>query len=195
MEKAVGLGLVFLSILGIAVALLKKGEPFFNLRQVISSHLQLFRTCRFQYVIFYFFPLLFAIGLSLLYKAGSAFFSELSIILGIILTMLLAMMSILCAYDFTSALDDGQFKRAKETVGNTINAIFFDCLLCIGLLLYDLTIIVLGGASLPTFLYSLKGIASGIAYYVFIVILLNLMLVIKQMSKLIEFSLETRKRK
>ena len=194
--QIIGLGLVILSLLGIVLCLIRKDEPFFNLREVIGKHLQLFKNCPEQYFVFYGFPLIFAIGLSLVYQAGAAFYSELSVVLGILLSMLLAMLSILGGYDFSTVQDKGQRERGMKGIEETTNAILFDSVLIIGLLLYGLTIIVVSGASLPQNLYKLKAIVSGFAYYIFVVILLNLLLVIKHMSNLIKFNLTvTRGRK
>lgn len=189
MQKTIGLVMITLSLSGIFLCLIKKNEPFFNLRAVIVNHLKLFKNCPGQYIVFYAFPLIFAIGLSLVYQAGSSFYSELSVVLGILLSMLLAMLSILGGYDFSTIQDDVQRERGMKGIEETTNAILFDSVLIIGLLLYGLTIIVVSGASLPQFLYKLKAIVSGFAYYCFVVILLNLLLVIKHMSNLIKFNL------
>ena len=69
----------------------------------------------------------------------------------------------------------------------TTNAIVFDSLLCIFMMLYSLSMIVVDGADyslLKIDINVLKSVASGIAYYVFAVILLTLFLVVKHMSNL-----------
>jgi len=196
MQKQCGLLLVVLSLIGIFLCLVRKNEPFFNLRKVVAEHLKIFENCPEQYFVFYGFPLIFAIGLSLVYQAGAAFYSELSVVLGILLSMLLAMLSILGGYDFSTVQDKGQRERGMKGIEETTNAILFDSVLIIGLLLYGLTIIVVSGASLPQVFYKLKAIVSGFAYYIFVVILLNLLLVIKHMSNLIKYNLTvTRGRK
>ena len=68
----------------------------------------------------------------------------------------------------------------------------FDSLLCVFLLLYGLTIIVLSSGDfswIPISMNIIKAIVSAIAYYLFSVILLNLLLIVKQMSKIIEFNI------
>lgn len=189
MKKIVGLCMVAFSLIGIFFCLIKKNEPFFNLRKVITEHLRLFETCREQYFVFYGFPLIFAFGLSMVYQAGAAFYSELSVVLGILLSVLLAMLSILGSYDFSSIQDPEQRSRGIRGIEETTNAILFDSVLIIGLLLYGLTVIVVSGAALPQVLYKIKAVVSGLAYYVFVIVLLNLLLVIKHMSNLIQFNL------
>lgn len=194
--KWVGLGLVASSFFIICMVLLKKNEPFFNLREIAESHFAFLQKSNAQFLIFTYVPLLFAIGLSLLYTGGAAFYSDLSVVLGILLSMLLASLSILSNYDFEKVEDEAQRKKGKAVVRDTINAILFDSILCVALLLYGLTIIVLSNGSyewLPFDLVIVKTVISGIAYYIFTVILLNLLLVFKQMSNIIEFSILVKK--
>ena len=184
-----GLLLVFISLAVMIFSLLRKEEPFFNLRDIIKAHKQLIRGSE---ILFCILPMCFAVGLSLLYTAGAQFYTEISVILGIFLSMLLASLSILSNYDFSTVKDASQREKGKKVVRQTINAIMFDSLLCVFLLLYGLTIIVLSSGDfswIPISMNIIKAIVSAIAYYLFSVILLNLLLIIKQMSKIIEFNI------
>ena len=184
-----GLLLVFISLAVMIFSLLRKEEPFFNLRDIIKAHKQLIRGSE---ILFCILPLCFAVGLSLLYTAGAQFYTEISVILGIFLSMLLASLSILSNYDFSTVKDASQREKGKKVVRQTINAIMFDSLLCVFLLLYGLTIIVLSSGDfswIPISMNIIKAIVSAIAYYLFSVILLNLLLIVKQMSKIIEFNI------
>lgn len=184
-----GLLLVFISLAVIIFSLLRKEEPFFNLRDIIKAHKQLIRGSE---ILFCILPMCFAVGLSLLYTAGAQFYTEISVILGIFLSMLLASLSILSNYDFSTVKDASQREKGKKVVRQTINAIMFDSLLCVFLLLYGLTIIVLSSGDfswIPISMNIIKAIVSAIAYYLFSVILLNLLLIVKQMSKIIEFNI------
>ena len=184
-----GLLLVFISLAVMIFSLLRKEEPFFNLRDIIKAHKQLIRGSE---ILFCILPMCFAVGLSLLYTAGAQFYTEISVILGIFLSMLLASLSILSNYDFSTVKDASQREKGKKVVRQTINAIMFDSLLCVFLLLYGLTIIVLSSGDfswIPISMNTIKAIVSAIAYYLFSVILLNLLLIVKQMSKIIEFNI------
>ncbi|MCB7514624.1 hypothetical protein LI073_11560 [bacterium 210917-SL.2.15] len=184
-----GLLLVFISLAVMIFSLLRKEEPFFNLRDIIKAHKQLIRGSE---ILFCILPMCFAVGLSLLYTAGAQFYTEISVILGIFLSMLLASLSILGNYDFSTVKDASQREKGKKVVRQTINAIMFDSLLCVFLLLYGLTIIVLSSGDfswIPISMNIIKAIVSAIAYYLFSVILLNLLLIVKQMSKIIEFNI------
>ena len=184
-----GLLLVFISLAVMIFSLLRKEEPFFNLRDIIKAHKQLIRGSE---ILFCILPMCFAVGLSLLYTAGAQFYTEISVILGIFLSMLLASLSILSNYDFSTVKDASQREKGKKVVRQTINAIMFDSLLCVFLLLYGLTIIVLSSGDfswIPISMNIIKAIVSAIAYYLFSVILLNLLQIVKQMSKIIEFNI------
>lgn len=187
--KLCGLLLVLISSVIMIVSLLRKEEPFFNLQDIIKAHKHLIRGSE---ILFCIIPLCFAVGLSLLYTAGAQFYTEISVILGIFLSMLLASLSILGNYDFSTVTDANQREKGKKVVRETINAIMFDAILCVFLLLYGLIIIVLSGGDylwIPMSMNIIKTAVSAVAYYLFVVILLNLLLIVKQMSKIIEFNI------
>lgn len=187
--KLCGLLLVLISSVSMIFSLLRKEEPFFNLQDIIKAHKHLVRGSE---ILFCIIPLCFAVGLSLLYTAGAQFYSEISVILGIFLSMLLASLSILSNYDFSTVTDANQREKGKKVVRETINAIMFDAILCVFLLLYGLIIIVLSGGDyswIPISMNIIKTTVSAVAYYLFVVILLNLLLIVKQMSKIIEFNI------
>lgn len=195
-KTIVGLSLVVFSSLMIFICMMRKKEDFFNIRKTLCDHLKIFKYCPSKYWIFYGLPLLFSVGLALIYKAGSGFYTELSVILGIILSMLFAILSILTAQDYSTVNDETQKRKAKRVLKTTTNAIVFDSILSLFLMLYGLVIIVLSGIKtieIPFNTDILKTVASCIAYYVFTIILLNLLFIVKQMSKIIEFNIEVKK--
>ncbi|MGN0178071.1 MAG: hypothetical protein ACI4DY_01325, partial [Monoglobaceae bacterium] len=140
-------GLIMLSFfVGLMIiSFFKKHETFFNIREITKNHLSLFKNCKYQYITFYGFPLLFAIGLALIYEADAAFYSEISVVVGILLSMLFAILSILTGYDFSNVKDDNQKRKVKKVVAETINAIVFDSVLCIFMMIYGLAVIVISG--------------------------------------------------
>lgn len=173
--KLCGLLLVLISSVIMIFSLLRKEEPFFNLQDIIKAHKHLVRGSE---ILFCIIPLCFAVGLSLLYTAGAQFYTEISVILGIFLSMLLASLSILSNYDFSTVTDANQREKGKKVVRETINAIMFDAILCVFLLLYGLIIIVLSGGDyswIPISMNIIKTAVSAVAYYLFVVILLNLL--------------------
>jgi hypothetical protein len=185
--KIIGISIICLSSLLMLICLMKTNSNFFNLKSVISLHLKLFDSSKNQYFIFYVLPLLFSIGLTLLYTAGETFYTNLSIIISILLSMLLAILSILTEKEYNSINDVKQKAKLHQVVKETINAIIFDALLCVFLLLYGLVMVVIDDVSINIGI--VKSIFAGVSYYFFTVILLNLLLIIKRMSKIIEFTL------
>lgn len=197
-KTIVGLSLVAFSLLMIFICMIRKKEEFFNIRKTICDHLTIFKHCPSKYWIFYGLPLLFSVGLALIYEAGSGFYTELSVVLGIILSMLFAILSILTSQDYSTVNDKTQKSKAKKVLKETTNAIVFDSILSLFLMLYGLVIIVLSGIKtieIPFDTTIIKAVVSGIAYYVFTIILLNLLFIVKQMSKIIEFNIEVKKGK
>ena len=184
--------LVVVSVVLICGSLLRKNESYFNLRNVIRKHFGLFKNCKFQYWVFYGFPILLSVGLAMLYETNSVFFSELNVILSILVSILFAILSTLGGNDYSSVADERQKKNAKAVLRDTVNAIVFTAVLSVFLLLYGLVFSVVSIDSFNGWIFDVtmaKRIVSGMAYYIFTVILLNLLLIIKHMSKLIEFNL------
>lgn len=195
-KTIIGLSLVAFSALLIFLCMMRKKEDFFNIRKTICDHLKVFKHCPSKYWIFYGLPLMFSVGLALIYEAGASFYTELSVVLGIILSMLFAILSILSSQDYSAVNDKTQKSKAKKVLKETTNAIVFDSVLSLFLMLYGLVIIVLSGINtieIPFNPTIVKAVASGIAYYVFTIILLNLLFIVKQMSKIIEFNIEVKR--
>ncbi len=187
--KFIGIILSITSLLLMICILFKKEEPFFNFREILKDHLCLFSNCKSQYFIFYVLPAFLGVGISLLFSANVAFFSHLGVVLSIILSVLLALLAILTGYDFSKFEDDEQRNTAEITVKQTINAILFCCIIGIVLLLIGFIVIATSGKSfewIPFDINICKIVASAFTYYLFIIELLNLLLIIKNMSKIIE---------
>lgn len=190
-----GISTLICAFLILLFCIIFKKENFLDVRSVIKRHLALFENCKSQYWIFYFLPAVLATGISLIYRAQETFYSNLSVILSIILSILLAILSILATKDYTSAdkdCDSEEKKRRKErlkiSIKETNNVILFDTLLCVVLLLYNLIITIILESEIKLFVFT--NIFTGIACYLFIVVLLNLLLVIKRISKLIDIGID-----
>lgn len=191
-SELIGVLLVSVSVLLILWCFIKKTEYFFNMRNVIINHLALFKKSKVQYLVFYVFPLTFSVGLAILQEVNKDFFSILSVVLSIIVSILFAILSILCGQDYSSVIDNVQKKYAIKVMKQTINAIIFTSFLSMFLLLCSLIFVVVDTETLAWTLFDIvkmEQIISGVVYYTFTVILLNLFLIIKYMSKLIEFNL------
>lgn len=188
-NKLIGATLSIISSVLIVCILFKKKEPYFNFREIIREHFHLFSNCKSQYFVFYILPMFLSMGLSLLFSANVAFFSHLGVVLSIILSMLLALLSILSGYDFSKFENEEQKSNAKTAIKQTINAILFCCMIGILLLLLGFIVIATSGTNnewIPFNINVCKIVVSAFSYYLFIVVLLNLLLIIKNMSRIIE---------
>ena len=117
-------------------------------------------------------------------------------VLSSFISVLLTILSILSNYDFSTVADEAQKNKGRKVVEDTINAITFSTLLCIFLLLYNLVLIIFRTCDLSWVAWDLgfiKAAVSAVAYYLFAVICLNLLLIVKQMSKIIQFNLNVKK--
>lgn len=197
-EKIIGLLLFLLATILIFWFLFKKNEPFFNLRKVIYEHLLLFKNCKSQYFVFYVLPLLFSIGLSLIVTVNISFFSHMGVVLSIVLSMLMALMSILTNYDYSVFENENQHAKAKLAVTQTINAILFCCFIGITMLLLGFAVIAVGDKDISWIPFDLKLckiLFSVFTYYFLCVILLTLLLIIKNISKIIEVNMTIERKK
>lgn len=194
----VGIILSATSLLLILLILFRKNEPYFNCRKIMKDHFALFSNCKFQYFVFYILPIFFSVGLSLLFTVNQEFFSYLGVVLSVILAMLFALLAILSGLDFSKFTNKDYREKAELAVKQTINAVLFCCIIGIILLLIGFTAIV---AKTPPIelpacvLVACKTLISIFSYYLFVVELLNLLLIIKNMSRIIEANMTVKEKK
>ncbi len=151
-----------------------------NLNNVIKAHLGLFSDCKYQYVVFYVYPALIAIGLSGVYNAESNVMEQLNIVVSSLLSALLAIMSIIISKDISQLDNEGMIERAKNVITVTNNAIIFDVLVGVFSMIINLLLF----AYTPDNLF--RRIVTVVSYYLLIVMLITLLLIIKRLSKLSE---------
>ena len=195
--RIIGVFLVIVSLGIIAVCMFRRNEPFFNLNAVFRRHFGLFKDCKGQYWVFYFLPAVFSLGLVFLYIPTENLLTELSVVLGIVLSVLLTVLSIISSFDFSDIIDQTQKKKGREVVEDTINSITFNTVLCVFLLMYNMILIVAAEGDfswIPFELSLIKGGAAIIVYYLFSVICLTFLLIVKQMTKIIQFNLAVKRR-
>ena len=189
-KAVVGLGLVVLSVVSLVGCLLKKNESFFNLREVIVQHLSLFKDDKSQYVVFYVLPLLFSIGLSLLYTANDDLYEQISVIVSIILSILLAVLSIITSKDYRISQDPKQNERVQATVVETINTIMFATFICVFIMICSLVMIVVDGVPIH---HCLRIVLSCGAFFCFTVLILTVLMIVKRINRIIQFEMNVKK--
>ena len=132
-----------------------------------------------------------------MYQADKEFYSNLSVIISILLSMLFAILSILTSknYDFNCKKEDGTenvekkkvVKNMQAVMSETTTAIVFDVMLSIFLVLYALVMPIVEEIGINVLGVNIT--LSIVSYYLITVILLNLLLIIKRMTKLINIGI------
>lgn len=192
--KCLGVFCVIGSIILMLLLSFKKIERFFNIREIIVKQLSLFKSCKSQYFVFYILPLFLAIGLTLLSDTSDKFYSDISVFIGIVVSIMCAILAILTGNDYSMLNEKKRKNRLIQVVLQTTNAIIFNSLLCVILLMNGIIFEVCKNINLEIFstefILFIRKVLSCMSYYLFIVILLLLMLIIKHMCKIIEFNLK-----
>lgn len=176
----IGVVLVVCAGLFMILGLLNKNNSFVDLNSVISSHFKLFKDSKKQYLVFYFWPLIMSIGVAFLYCADDIMYQNIIVVVSIFVSMLLAILSILTAKDY-SKYDGERQERIKIVLKETNNAIVF-CVF-ISILIIIISMIMLALASVENDV--INKIVSAVVFYLMQVLMLNILLVVKRMSKLI----------
>lgn len=183
-KEMIGIVLIFFSVIILSGYFLKmKIDNFFDIKKVVTEYLKIFSENKIQYIILFFIPFLFAVGLALLYTADNNFYSELAVVISIILSMLMVNLSILVGQKF-EILSDTQ-STIIVVLKETIDAILFASLLCIVLLFCNLIAIIIGGLYFCVDIF-----LAFFAYYIFTVLLLTVLMIFKRMARIIEYSLK-----
>ena len=183
-----GIACIVISLLLIIFSIFKKENTFFNAIQIVKEHFSLFNKSFRQILIFYIYPLLLAIGVTIVYDAIDGLFDNFLIILSIVISMLFSVLAIITNFNYKNDNNDEADKkqfdsRIAQVVRESCNSILYSCLLCVFLILYCTVLIVLNDTSFYTGI--LGKVLNGIAYYFFVVLILNLLLVVKRISKII----------
>lgn len=164
----------------LTISLFKKNDSFFNLREIFKQHFLLFRDARLQYLTFYVYPMILAVGISCFYIADATFYENLNVIVSILISMLLAIYSILAGKDIEK-YDENRKVKIKTVIKETNNAITFSVVISIFLMFLSLVMVALGDIQYNI----LAMVFSILVYYLFIVLLLNILLIVKRLGKLV----------
>lgn len=176
----IGIFLITVSMLLIITTLFSKKDTFFDLRNIFTKHLALFKDSKRQYLTFYIYPLLLAVGISIFYVADTDFYEGINVILSIFVSMLLAIFSILVSKDY-SDLEETKKSKIKKVLEETNNAIIFTICLCIFLMIVGLIMI-----AIKSLCAIVSMTIATVTYYLFLIILLNILLIIKRLGKLVQ---------
>lgn len=182
--------LFFSGIILILVALLQKNSNFLNVRKIMRQHLSLFSKSPLQAVSIFVAPLLIAIAAAATHPLTVEIVNNLNVVLSILISMFFAMLSILASLSLKSTdqskVEDVTLirdaKNYNKVVKQTNNAILFESILAILLLIVSFSQLFIGSFD-PTL--KLK-ITSAFVYYLTLVLVLNIFVVIKRTKELLD---------
>ncbi len=194
MVKTIGFALIVVAIIPIIISIFSERRSFFNIKSIIKDHLKMFENCKNQYLIFYGSPFILSVGLALIYDAQDDFYNNLSVIISIILSMLFAVLAILTSFDYSNSLNSNDntanSSNIIKVVNETTNSIIFETIICVFLLIYGMIVVIVRGV-MPLNLVINK-ILTGVSCFFFTVLILDLLVVIKRMSRIIKIKMNER---
>ena len=161
-----------LAIVILLIAALQKNNNFFNIRDILKKHFDIFGDNILAIITFFVVPLLLAIGIAKEKIVTKEILDIVSLIITIFLSFFFALMGVLTAND--------KEEKKKTVVNETFNTVVFECTLSIILLLIIFIMIFCGSYewNIYTFMMSL------IIYYLFFTITINIFIIIKRISRI-----------
>ena len=190
MIKIIGFALIIIAFLIIIVSICSRRQNFFNIREIIREHIALFDRCRSQYIVFYGAPLLLSIGLAIIYDSTAIFYDSISVIISVILSMLLAVLAIITSFDYSNYTNENTRSNILNVVKETTNAIMFETIICVLLLLYGMVVVVV--QDVVTINAIVNRVLTGVTVFLFSVLILDLLIVVKRISRIIDVKLSER---
>ena len=116
----------------------------------------------------------------MLYVAEKEMYKDITVVVSIFISMLLAILSIITTKDL-SKYEPNQQQRIKEVIKETSNAIVFCTAISIFIICVSL---IMTAIDFGKYQYLARGVAI-IIYYLLLVLLLNILLIVKRMGKLL----------
>ena len=199
MIRIIGFALIIIAFLIIIVSICSRRQIFFNIREIIGEHIALFDRCRSQYIVFYGAPLLLSVGLALIYNPTAKLYDSISVIISVIslpnfiyyiISMLLAVLAIITSFDYSNYTNENTRSNILNVVKETTNAIMFETIICVLLLLYGMVVVVV--QDVVTINAIVNRVLTGVTVFLFSVLILDLLIVVKRISRIIDVKLSER---
>lgn len=176
----IAMGLVVIPILLTLINMLRREASYISLGKVIKNHMSLFKQTKYQYVIFYIYPIFISIGIAYFTNPTDTFFEQENVVISILISALLAIMSILISKNYED-VEEEYLQNIKAVLKETINAIIFDVSIGAALMITNLIKI-----TINIDCEIVQKIFAGVTYYLFIVMILTILLIIKRLGNLID---------
>jgi len=177
---------IVLSAVCLALIVLQKENNFFNAQEVIKAQYAMLKTSKIHQLTFYIFPLFLSAGLAILFVPDEAFISSMITVVCMLLSILLAALAIIASSKVTKAVNEDQRNNICEVIKETIFSISYAAYLSVILLIYLLVLFAVQVNSLSPVL---AAVLTGVGYYVFALIVLTLLIIIKRIWKIKELDL------
>lgn len=158
----------------IAIFLFKRINNFFDFRKIFIKQLKLFKNAPMQYVLYYAVPALLAWGTVNKRTIDDVVINNVNIVITILLSVLLAVLGMVVPLN-SEALN---YRTLKD---ETINTILFESILCVFTLVLSFVVMFSSGYGRTVFCI----IISSLIYFFVYVIILQLLVVFKRVSKLL----------
>lgn len=182
----VAVAFIVLSAVCLALIVLQKKNNFFNTWEVIGAQHEMLKNSRIHQMAFYILPLFLSTGLAILFVPDEAFISSMITVVCMLLSILLAALAIIASSNATKVENEDQRKNICEVIKETIFSISYAAYLSVILLIYLLVLFAVQVNSLSPVL---AAVLTGVGYYVFVLIVLTLLIIIKRIWKIKELDL------
>ena len=182
------IAVAFIALAGVFLALivLQKNNSFFNVREVIKKQHNMLKSSRIHRSSFYVLPLFLSAGLAILFVPDGDFISSMITVVCMLLSILLAALAIIASNNASKAANRDQKEIINEVIKETIFSISYAAYLSIILLSY---LLLLFAIKVNTLCSVFATVLTGIGYYVFVLIVLTLLIIIKRIWKIKELDL------
>ena len=166
--------------------MLLKNSAFVGIRSIVKKYFSMFSKEKGQLLIVWLFPGMLALGIGILNVADKDMYQNIIVAVSIFVSMLFAMMSILTTRDLSVIEDVKQRERAKSVLRETNNSILFS--VCLAVFEIILCLVSIATEKLQIDVRGLSIEVGRILWivvvYLFEVVLLNMMIIVKRLSKI-----------
>lgn len=181
MRSIIAIGLIILSSILIFFNVVAKNSNYIGLKNIFKEQFKMFSSSKWQYVIVYVYPIFLSVGIDLLYVADCNMYQNIIVAISIFVSMLFAMMSILTAKDTSIYPTQKQRDNVESVLKETNNAVVF----CVSLAVFEIILCLVAIAIQGTSYCVVNRILWGVIVYLFEILLLNMMIIVKRLSKVV----------
>ncbi len=171
----ISLILFILGALSLIVFFCGKNNSYIDIRHIINDYFKIFQHSRIQLAALYLSPLLISVATALLKKIDKEIISNINIVLSIIISILFAVMGIICSIPKQSN------NNYNVLLSETGNVTLFECVISIIALVASFIILFVDVSD------GWIGMLISISiYYLVLIVILNIFIVMKRLKALLD---------